>query len=84
MGRKALVTGGDSGMGRVGSNLDSISSVRRRQKHFMHFGETYPLRRAGQPAELASIYVQLTANDASYKLYDGGTSMEPEVGPVSQ
>ena len=30
------------------------------------FGETYPLRRAGRPAELASIYVQLAANDASY------------------
>ena len=36
------------------------------QEHLMHFGETYPLRRAGQPAELASIYVQLAANDASY------------------
>ena len=34
--------------------------------HFIHFGETYPLKRAGQPAELASIYVQLAANDASY------------------
>ncbi len=32
----------------------------------MHFGEKYPLGRAGQPAELASIYVQLAANDASY------------------
>jgi NAD(P)-dependent dehydrogenase (short-subunit alcohol dehydrogenase family) len=36
------------------------------QDHLMHFGETYPLHRAGQPAELASIYVQLAANDASY------------------
>src|ERR1700759_2279265 len=36
------------------------------QDHLIHFGETYPLRRAGQPAELASIYVQLAANDASY------------------
>jgi NAD(P)-dependent dehydrogenase (short-subunit alcohol dehydrogenase family) len=36
------------------------------QEHLIHFGETYPLRRAGQPAELASIYVQLAANDASY------------------
>ena len=36
------------------------------QDHLMHFGETYPLRRAGQAAELASIYVQLAANDASY------------------
>ena len=32
---------------------------------FDPLGETYPLRRAGQPAELASIYV-LAANDASY------------------
>lgn len=36
------------------------------QEHLIHFGETYPHRRAGQPAELASIYVQLAANDASY------------------
>jgi NAD(P)-dependent dehydrogenase (short-subunit alcohol dehydrogenase family) len=36
------------------------------QDHLIHFGETYPLRRAGQPAELASIFVQLAANDASY------------------
>jgi NAD(P)-dependent dehydrogenase (short-subunit alcohol dehydrogenase family) len=36
------------------------------QEHLIHFGETYPLRRAGQPVELASIYVQLAANDASY------------------
>jgi NAD(P)-dependent dehydrogenase (short-subunit alcohol dehydrogenase family) len=36
------------------------------QEHLMHFGQTYPLRRAGQPAELASIYVQLAANDASF------------------
>ena len=36
------------------------------QEHLIHFGETYPLQGAGQPVELASIYVQLTANDASY------------------
>jgi NAD(P)-dependent dehydrogenase (short-subunit alcohol dehydrogenase family) len=30
------------------------------------FGEDTPLGRPGQPAELASIYVQLAANDASY------------------
>jgi NAD(P)-dependent dehydrogenase (short-subunit alcohol dehydrogenase family) len=36
------------------------------QDHIMHFGESYPLKRAGQPAELASIYVQLAANDGSY------------------
>src|SRR5205809_2985218 len=31
-----------------------------------NFGEQTPLGRPGQPAELASIYVQLAANDASY------------------
>ncbi len=31
-----------------------------------HFGSKTPLGRAGQPAELASIYVQLAASDASY------------------
>jgi len=35
-------------------------------EHFRNFGSDYPLGRAGQPAELASIYVQLAANDASY------------------
>jgi hypothetical protein len=36
----------------------------------MHFGQNYPLDRAGQPAELASIYVELAANDASYSTGD--------------
>ncbi|HWB33133.1 MAG TPA: SDR family oxidoreductase [Acidobacteriaceae bacterium] len=36
------------------------------QEKLMHFGQTTPLARAGQPAELASIYVQLAADDASY------------------
>jgi NAD(P)-dependent dehydrogenase (short-subunit alcohol dehydrogenase family) len=36
------------------------------EQKFTHFGEQYPLKRAGQPAELASIYVQLAAEDASY------------------
>jgi NAD(P)-dependent dehydrogenase (short-subunit alcohol dehydrogenase family) len=36
------------------------------QEKLMHFGQQYPLGRAGQPAELASIYVQLAAQDASY------------------
>ena len=35
-------------------------------EHFQNFGAEYPLKRAGQPVELASIYVQLAANDASY------------------
>jgi NAD(P)-dependent dehydrogenase (short-subunit alcohol dehydrogenase family) len=36
------------------------------QEHLISLRASYPLRRAGQPAELASIYVQLAANDASY------------------
>jgi len=34
--------------------------------HVVQFGSKTPLGRAGQPAELASIYVQLAAADASY------------------
>jgi NAD(P)-dependent dehydrogenase (short-subunit alcohol dehydrogenase family) len=36
------------------------------EQKFTNFGGNYPLGRAGQPAELASIYVQLAAQDASY------------------
>ena len=36
------------------------------EEHWRNFGGKYPLGRAGQPAELASIYVQLAAQDASY------------------
>ena len=36
------------------------------EEHWRDFGGKYPLGRAGQPAELASIYVQLAAQDASY------------------
>lgn len=36
------------------------------KEKFTDFGGKYPLGRAGQPAELASIFVQLAAEDASY------------------
>ncbi len=36
------------------------------EEKFTNFGSKYPLGRAGQPAELASIYVQLAAEDATY------------------
>ena len=36
------------------------------EEHWRNFGGDYPLARAGQPAELASIYVQLASQDASY------------------
>jgi NAD(P)-dependent dehydrogenase (short-subunit alcohol dehydrogenase family) len=45
---------------------------------FEEFGSKYPLGRAGQPAELASIYVQLAAEDATYttgNIYGAGGGM---------
>ena len=36
------------------------------QEKIKEFGKKTPLGRPGQPAELASIYVQLAAADASY------------------
>jgi NAD(P)-dependent dehydrogenase (short-subunit alcohol dehydrogenase family) len=35
-------------------------------KKLVSFGGDYPLGRAGQPAELAGIYVQLADNASSY------------------
>ncbi len=48
------------------------------QEKFEDFGGKYPLGRAGQPAELASIYVQLAAQDATYttgNIYGAGGGM---------
>jgi NAD(P)-dependent dehydrogenase (short-subunit alcohol dehydrogenase family) len=48
------------------------------EEHWHDFGGKYPLGRAGQPAELASIYVQLAAQDASYttgNIYGAGGGM---------
>ena len=48
------------------------------EEHWRDFGGKYPLKRAGQPAELASIYVQLAAQDASYttgNIYGAGGGM---------
>jgi NAD(P)-dependent dehydrogenase (short-subunit alcohol dehydrogenase family) len=36
------------------------------QEKLKSFGSKTPLRRPGQPAELASVYVQLAASDASF------------------
>lgn len=36
------------------------------QENLKEFGGKTPMKRPGQPAELASIYVQLAASDASY------------------
>jgi NAD(P)-dependent dehydrogenase (short-subunit alcohol dehydrogenase family) len=48
------------------------------EEKFTDFGGKYPLGRAGQPAELASIYVQLAAQDATYttgNIYGAGGGM---------
>jgi NAD(P)-dependent dehydrogenase (short-subunit alcohol dehydrogenase family) len=48
------------------------------KEKFENFGAQYPLGRAGQPAELASIYVQLAAEDATYttgNIYGAGGGM---------
>jgi NAD(P)-dependent dehydrogenase (short-subunit alcohol dehydrogenase family) len=48
------------------------------KEKFEKFGANYPLGRAGQPAELASIYVQLAAGDATYttgNIYGAGGGM---------
>jgi NAD(P)-dependent dehydrogenase (short-subunit alcohol dehydrogenase family) len=48
------------------------------EEHWRNFGGKYPMGRAGQPAELASIYVQLAAQDASYttgNIYGAGGGM---------
>jgi NAD(P)-dependent dehydrogenase (short-subunit alcohol dehydrogenase family) len=48
------------------------------KEKFEEFGSKYPLGRAGQPAELASIYVQLAAQDATYttgNIYGAGGGM---------
>jgi NAD(P)-dependent dehydrogenase (short-subunit alcohol dehydrogenase family) len=48
------------------------------EEKWHNFGGNYPLGRAGQPAELASIYVQLASQDASYttgNIYGAGGGM---------
>jgi NAD(P)-dependent dehydrogenase (short-subunit alcohol dehydrogenase family) len=115
-GRKALITGGDSGMGRAAAiayaregadvainyypteepdALEVIQLIKdaghkaiafpaingvapgpiwtplqvsggQTQEKLKEFGKQTPLGRPGQPAELASIYVQLAADDARY------------------
>jgi NAD(P)-dependent dehydrogenase (short-subunit alcohol dehydrogenase family) len=51
------------------------------------FGGRTPLGRPDQPAELASIYVQLAANDASYasgQVYGAAGGSVPTMDPGNQ
>jgi NAD(P)-dependent dehydrogenase (short-subunit alcohol dehydrogenase family) len=77
-GRKALITGGDSGMGRaaaiayaregadVAINYFPSEEPDAREVIQLIRAAGTSLGRPGQPAELASIYVQLAASDASF------------------
>ena len=93
VGRKALITGGDSGMGRAaaiafaregeslakqlgpkGIRVNGVApgqiwtplQVSGGAEKLEKFGGQTSFGRPGQPAELASIYVQLAAADASF------------------
>jgi NAD(P)-dependent dehydrogenase (short-subunit alcohol dehydrogenase family) len=49
------------------ANLDAASGIGRRDEEKLEkFGGQTSMGRPGQPAEIASIYVQLAASDASF------------------
>ena len=103
--RKALITGGDSGMGRAyaqtkAATMNYVKSLAKQlgpkgirvngvapgpiwtplqisggapEQKYEKFGSTTVFGRPGQPAELASIYVQLAAAEASFaNIYGSG------------
>ena len=49
-----------------GSDLDSADSGHYARGKVANFGDDTPLGRAGQPAELAPVYVLLAADEGSY------------------
>jgi hypothetical protein len=67
-GRKALITGGDSGMERAAAIAFAREGADVAINYFPteEFGGKTVFGRPGQPAELASIYVQLAASDGSF------------------
>jgi Enoyl-(Acyl carrier protein) reductase len=77
--RKALITGGDSGIGRavaIGVRVNAIApgpfwtplqpSGGQTQDKVEKFGSEVPLNRPGQPVEIAPVYVLLASQEGSY------------------
>ncbi len=68
-GKTAIITGGDSGIGRAvapGPIWTPLIPASFNEQDTAKFGSNTPMGRAGQPVELAAAYVFLASNDASY------------------
>ena len=81
LGRRALITGGDSGIGRAsdvagkGIRVNAVAPgpvwtplipATMPKDAYEQFGKDVPLGRPGRPAELAPAYVFLASQDSSY------------------
>lgn len=70
-GRKALITEGDSGIGRVNAVAPGPvwtplqQSGGQPDEKLQHFGDKAPIGRAGQPAEVAPAFVFLASQESS-------------------
>jgi hypothetical protein len=65
-GRKAIITGGDSGIGRAVPIWTPLIPTTMPKEKVEKFGGDTPLGRAGQPAEVAPAYVYFASDDATY------------------
>jgi NAD(P)-dependent dehydrogenase (short-subunit alcohol dehydrogenase family) len=50
----------------AGTDLDATDHIDDAPEKVAHFGENTPLKRPGQPAELAPAYVLLASDEGSY------------------
>ena len=50
----------------AGPDLDSVDPIYDAAEKVAHFGENTPLKRPGQPAELAPAYVLLASEQGSF------------------